>query len=155
VNGKSFGINFSLFCGVSDKFQEMSRQEKELNFTIPNQHLPCLYSFLDIFKGFPFYFENYSLESVSYITHLFGSSSLSQFICKNLSSPQNIQESLEFLSNHSCEFYPNIFEQSITILVHHFSEITANQFLKLSNFVLEKLFQFHNFKLTKKILYSI
>jgi hypothetical protein len=40
----------SLFCCVSDKFQEMDREE-ELNLTVPNQHLQCLISFLDIFKG--------------------------------------------------------------------------------------------------------
>jgi hypothetical protein len=35
VNGKSFGINFSLFCCVSDKFQEMNCEE-ELSLTIPS-----------------------------------------------------------------------------------------------------------------------
>jgi hypothetical protein len=141
INGKSFGINFSLFCCVSDKFQAMNHQEQELRLTIPDQHLPCLISFLDIFKGLPFYFENYSPESVSYFIHLFGLSSLAQFIYENCPSPQNIQEVLEFLSSHSCEFYPNIFDESLTILIRHFSEIRTDQILKLSNFILGKLFQ--------------
>jgi hypothetical protein len=58
VNGRIFNINFSLFCCVSDKFQSMDKQEEEFSFSIPNQCLPCLISFLDIFKGLPFYFEN-------------------------------------------------------------------------------------------------
>jgi hypothetical protein len=134
VNGKFFGIIFSLFCYISDKCQEMNHLVKELNVIIPNQHLQYFISFLDIFKGLPFYFESYSLESVSYLIHLFGLSSLSQFISKSLPSPQNIQEAIEFLSNHSCEFYSNIFDESITILIHHFSEIKADQILQLSNF---------------------
>jgi hypothetical protein len=76
VNGKSFGINFSLFCCVSDKLQTMNRQEQELSLTIPDQYLPCFLAFLDIFKGLPFYFENYPLESVSYVIYLVGLSSL-------------------------------------------------------------------------------
>jgi hypothetical protein len=55
-----------------------------------------LYLFLAIFKGLPFYFEEYSLESVSYLINLFGLSSLSQFICENLPSSQNIGEALDF-----------------------------------------------------------
>jgi FtsZ-binding cell division protein ZapB len=156
LNGKSFGINFSLFCCVSDKFQTMSLQEEELSLTIPNQHLPCFISFLDIFKGLPFYFEKYSLESVSYLIHLLGLSSLSQFICENFPSPQNIQEALEFLSNHSCQFYPNIFDESMKILIYHFSEIRTAQFLKLSNFVLEKLFQSPQLKVDNEdILFNL
>jgi hypothetical protein len=96
---------------------------------------------LDIFQGLPFYFENYSLESVSYLINLFGLSSLSRFICVNLPSPKNLPEALDFLSNHSCEFYPKIFNESIEILIQHFSGIRPEQFLKLSNFVLEKVFQ--------------
>jgi hypothetical protein len=96
---------------------------------------------LDIFKGLPFYFENYALESVSYLIRLLGLSSLSQFICQNLPSPRNIQEAIDFLSNHSCDFYPRIFNESMTVLIDHFSEIRTNQFLKMANFVLEKLFQ--------------
>jgi hypothetical protein len=141
VNDKSFGINFSLFCCVSDKFQEINHQEQELRLTIPDEYLPCLISFLDIFQGLPFYFENYSLESLSYIIQLFKLTSLSQLICENLPPPQNIQEALEFLSNHYCERYPNIFDESLTILAQQFSEIRIDQFLELSNFVLEKLFQ--------------
>jgi hypothetical protein len=141
VNGKSFDINFSLFCCISDKLQTMDRQEQELSLTIPDQYLPCFLSFLDIFKGLPFYFQNYPLESVSYIIHLLGLSSLSQFICENLPSPQNVQEAIEFLSNHSCEIYSSIFDESMAILINHFSEIRTNQFLKLTNFILEKLFQ--------------
>jgi hypothetical protein len=83
VNGRTFDINYSLFCCISDKFQTMNCQEK-IGLTIPSQHLPCLISFLAIFKDLPFYFEEYSLESVSYLINLLGLSSLSQFICKNL-----------------------------------------------------------------------
>jgi hypothetical protein len=119
----------------------MNPQEQELRLTIPDQHLPCLISFLDVFQGLPFYFEKYSLESLSCIIQLFKLSSLSQFISENLPSPQNIQEVLEFLSNHSWEFYPSIFDESIAILIQQFSEIRIDQFLKLSNFVLEKLLQ--------------
>jgi hypothetical protein len=78
---------------------------------------------LDIFKGLPFYSQDYSLKSVSYLIHLFGLSSLSQFICEHLPSPNNVQEALEFLSNHTCELYSQIFEQSLSILISHFSEI--------------------------------
>jgi hypothetical protein len=141
VNGKTFDINFLLLCCVSDKLQAICTQEEELNFTIPKEYLPCFISFLDIFTGLPFYFEDYSLESVSYLIHLFGISSLSQFICKNLASPQNVQEAIEFLSDRSCELYSQIFEQSFSILVNHFSEIRHEQFLQLLNFILESSFQ--------------
>jgi hypothetical protein len=119
----------------------MNHQEKELHLAIPNQYPPCFFSFLDIFKGRYFYFQNHSLESVPYIIHLFELSSLSQFICENLPSPQNIQEALEFLSNLSCHFYGNIFDKNLEILIQHFPEIRPDQFLKFSNFVLEKLLQ--------------
>jgi hypothetical protein len=125
----------------------MNRQEEELSFTIPKQHLPCFESFLDIFKGLPFYFEDYSLESVSYLIHLFGLSSLSDFISENLPLPQNPQEAIDFLSNLFCESYPNLFNQSIGIIIEHFSKIKLEQFLKLSNFVLEQLFQSPQFQI--------
>jgi hypothetical protein len=156
VNDRTFDINFSLFCCVSNKFQSMNHREEELSLIIPNQHLPCLISFLDIFKGIPFYYENYSLESVSYLINVFGLSSLSQFMCKNLPSPQNIQEALEFLSNHFCELFPNIFDESLAILIHHFSDIRLDQFLKLSNFVLEQLFQSPQFQIdNENILFNL
>jgi hypothetical protein len=104
VNGKVFQINFSLFCCLSDKFLEMNQQEQELRCSIPNNYLPCFIAFLDIFKGLPFYFENYSLESISFLIQLFGLSSLSKFICENIPHPQNIQQITSFLSKISCEF---------------------------------------------------
>jgi hypothetical protein len=119
----------------------MSRQDEELSLTISEQHLPYLISFLDIFKGLPFYFENYSFESVFYLIDLFGLTNLFQFIGESILNPQNIQEAFEFLSNHSNDFYPDIFDNSMAILIHHFSEIKPEQFLKLSNLVLEQLFQ--------------
>jgi hypothetical protein len=140
MNGKTFDINFTLFCCVSDKLQAICNQEEVLNITIPKQHFPCFISFLDIFRGLPFYFQDYSLESISYLIHLFGLSSLSQFICENLAPPNNVQEALEFLFNHSCELYSQIFEQSLSILISHFSEIRFEQLIKLPNFILEKLF---------------
>jgi hypothetical protein len=112
VNDKTFNINFSLFCCVSDKFLSMKKQEEELICSIPEQYLHCFISFLDIFKKLPFYFESYSLESVSYLINLFGLSNLSQFICENIPLPQNVNEALEFLSKPSCEFYSNIFDES-------------------------------------------
>jgi hypothetical protein len=87
VNDKTFNINFSLFCCVSDELQAIYSQEEELHLTLPEQHCPCFISFLDIFRGFPFYFQNYSLESVSYLIHLFRLSNLSQFICEHLAPP--------------------------------------------------------------------
>jgi hypothetical protein len=156
INGKSFNINFSLFCCVSDKFQSINHKEEGLHLTIPNQHLSCFLSFLDIFKGLSFYFQNHSLESVSSIIHLFGLSSLSQFICKNLPSPRNIQEALEFLSNHSCHFYPEVFGESLEILIQHFSQIRLDQFLKLSNFVLENFLQSPKLQIDKEdILFNL
>jgi hypothetical protein len=117
----------------------MNNQAEELSLTIPKQHIPCFLAFLDIFKGLPFYFEKYSLESVSYLIRLFGISSLSHFISENFHSPQNIQEALEFLSIHSCELYSKIFNNSLDILIQHFSDIKPKQFLLVSNFVLETL----------------
>jgi hypothetical protein len=72
----------------------MNKGEEEFICTIPNEHLPCFHSFLDIFKGLPFYFENYSFESLSCLINLFGLSSLFEFICETISLPQNLQESL-------------------------------------------------------------
>jgi hypothetical protein len=141
VNGRTFNINFSLFCCVSDKFQEINRQEEEVSFSIPNQYLPCLISFLDIFKGLPFYFENYSFEALSYLIDLFGLSSLSEFINEHLPRPQNVQEAIDFLSIYSYEFHPKFFDNSFAILIHHFTELNFDQFLKLPNSILEKLFQ--------------
>jgi hypothetical protein len=115
-----------------------------------------LYAFLDVFKGLPFYLENYSLESVSFLINLFGLSSLSQFICETIHSPQNVPEAVRFLYHHFCEFYQNIFERSIEILLDHFSEIRPDQFLNLSNFVLEKLFQSPQLQIDNKdILFNL
>jgi hypothetical protein len=119
----------------------MNCHEEKLVLTIPSQHLPFLISLLDVFKGLPFYFEEYSLESVSYLINLFGLSSLSQFICENLPSPQNIGEALDFLAKPSCEYFSNIFDQSLSIVLNHFAEMRIDQFLRLSHSVLEKLLQ--------------
>jgi hypothetical protein len=156
VNSKTFDINLSLFCCVSDKLQAICNQEEELNLTISKQHFPCFVSFLDIFRGLPFYFQDYSLESVSYLIYLFGLTSLSQFICKHLASPNNVQEALEFLSNHSCELYAKIFEQSLSILTSHFSEIRIENLNKLPNFILESLFQSPQFQIDNEdILFNL
>jgi hypothetical protein len=111
---------------------------------------------LDIFRGFPFYFQDYTLESVSYFINLFGLSSLSQFICEHIAPPNNVQEALEFLSNHSCELYSQIFDQSLSILINHFSEISFEQLIKLPNFMLEKLFQSPQFQIENEdILFNL
>jgi hypothetical protein len=72
---------------------------------------------------------------------LFGLSSLSQFIYESLPSPKNIGEAIDFLSKPSCEYFSNIFDQSLSIVLNHFAEIRIDQFLRLSNSVLEKLLQ--------------
>jgi hypothetical protein len=61
---------------------------------------------LDIFKGLPFYFENYSLEVLSYLIDLFGLSSLRQFICENLPHPQNIDEAIVFCQSAQVNLIP-------------------------------------------------
>jgi hypothetical protein len=133
----------------------MDRQEEELVCSIPDQHLPCFLSFLDIFKGLPFYFENYPLESVSYLINLFGLSSLSQFVSENIPHPQTIHEALDFLSKTSCEFYPKVFHESLTILIDNFATIKTKQFLKLSNYVLESLLQSPQFQVENKYFFFI
>jgi hypothetical protein len=147
VNDRTFDINLPLFCCISDKFQAMNRQDEELSFAIPKQHLSCFESFLDIIKRLPFYFEDCSLQSVSYLIHLFGFSRLSDFISQNLPLPQNLQDALDFLSNRFCESYPNLFNKSIGIVIHRFSKIILEQYLKLSNSVLEQLFQSPQFQI--------
>jgi hypothetical protein len=55
-----------------------------------------------------------------------------------------------------CELYAPIFEQSLSILINHFSEIRFEQFLKLSNFILEHLFQSPQFQIDNEdILFSL
>jgi hypothetical protein len=66
---------------------------------------------------------------------------LSQFVHENFPSPQTIEEAVDFLSDHFCEFYSSIFEKSMEILIGHFSEIRFDQFLKIPNMILEQLFQ--------------
>jgi hypothetical protein len=59
VDGKPFGINFSLFCYVSDEFQSINHGEEELNLTIPKQYLPMTDLFFWIFlKVFHFILKN-------------------------------------------------------------------------------------------------
>jgi hypothetical protein len=141
VNGNTFEINFSLFCCVSGKFLKTTFPEKKLACSIPENFFSCFISFLDIFHGFPFYFENYSFEALSYLIDLFGLSSLFQFICDNIPVPKNVNESIEFLSKCEIEFFPSIFEQCIMILNQHIDRIKIEQFNCLPNFILERLFR--------------
>jgi hypothetical protein len=141
VNGIIYEINYSLFCLVSNKLKELNKGEEEFQCSISNEHLPCFHSFLDIFKGLPFYFENYSFKSLSYLINLFGLSSLLEFICETIPLPQNLHESLQFLSQHSCEFLPHIFNQSLNLVIQNIEQIEIDQLLCLSNFVLEEIFK--------------
>jgi hypothetical protein len=140
VNGKTFEINFSLFCCVSDKFFKTIFPENKLVFSIPENFLSCFTSFLDIFHGLPFYFENYSFEALSYLIDLFGLFSLFQFICDKIPVPKNVSESIEFLSKCQVDFFPKNFKQCIIILIENIDKIQTEQYNCLPNFVLEKIF---------------
>jgi hypothetical protein len=141
VNGIIYEINYSFFCLVSNKLKELNKGEEEFECSIPNEPLPCFHSFLDIFKGLPFYFENYSFKSLSYLINLFGLSSLFEFLCEAIPLPQNLQESLQFLSQCSCEFLPRFFSQSLNLVIQSIEQIGIEQLLCLSNFVLEQIFK--------------
>jgi hypothetical protein len=105
----------------------MNHQYSEIRLTISSQHLTDFISFLGIFKDLPFYFENYLLESIFHLIHFFGLFTIHNSLWKS-SFLKNIQETLEFLDNHSCEAYSSIVEESLDILIQYVLEIRRDSF---------------------------
>jgi hypothetical protein len=130
-----------MFSLLSEKFKAMNKGEEEFRISMPNNYFSCFLAFLDIFKGLPFYFENYSFASLSYLIKFFGISSLFDFICANIPIPQNLQQSVEFLSHSSSEFIPQVFNESLNRVIQNLERIEIDQLLSLPNDILEKVFK--------------
>jgi hypothetical protein len=78
INNIKFGINFSLFSCVCDKFQKLNLQENQLQFSISKESFDCFHSFFDIMKGYSFCFENIDFSKLKPLIDYFGINSLFQ-----------------------------------------------------------------------------
>jgi hypothetical protein len=104
-NGKTFEVNYSLFCCCADKLNEMNSNQSEMKFEIPNEHFHCFDSFLNLFQGKSFHFQNYSFDSLSYLIQFFGLSCLFESISSSFSKPNGVIGSINFVSIPHCELY--------------------------------------------------
>jgi hypothetical protein len=142
INHKSFEINSSHLSCISTKFHSIGNLVNHLIFSIPEEHLFCFESFLSIFKGSSFRFDEFDASSLIYLIDFFDLKSLLQFISDSLPLPSNIEESIEFLSKIYSKILGKHFQQSIDIVIDNFEKITIDQFLQISNEILLSVFLF-------------
>ncbi|MDR2640678.1 MAG: hypothetical protein LBC61_05190 [Candidatus Peribacteria bacterium] len=149
INEKRFEINSSLFCCISDK-QKEKFQTSTLIFSIPEDYLNCFSAFLGIFKGEPFQYQEYDLSSQLFLIYTFELSSFARIISSSLANPQTVQEAIQFLKIRYCEILKDYFNQCSNFLVSHLEEVSIDEFLSLSNSVLENLFSASNLQIVNE-----
>jgi hypothetical protein len=126
LNEQSFEIHSSYLSCLSNQFQSLDKRADQLICSIPQEHFQCFESFLLIFKGSSFRFDEFDLSSLIYYFDL---KPLHQFISSSLSLPSNIQESISFLSRMNSQLLDKHFQQSIDILVENIEKISIDQYL--------------------------
>jgi hypothetical protein len=139
VNGEQFQVNSSLFSCVSDLFLQMNKQENTIRCSISDESFLCFLSFLDVFKGISFNYQNFELQSVFHLIDCFGLSSLGKLISSHEKLPEDLSGAISFLSkNHSLHDYLNEhFNRSISIIVENIENISIDQ---LNTFLLFQLY---------------
>jgi hypothetical protein len=95
---------------------------------------------MNIFKGYSFYFNKFNIGDVCQLIDCFGLTSLSQFIQKTISFPEDLPQAIDFLFNSYSHQFDQQFDQSVEILIENFDQITIENFNSFSNIVLMKLF---------------
>jgi hypothetical protein len=135
VNNQEFSINFSLISCISEKFIHFSR-EPQLHLETPNEIFQIFISFLEIFQGSPFIFEDHEIPSLLHFTHFFGIFFPLSFISDKISIPETLSQSIQYLSMKGCQSLENHFNQSLNIIFEHFHELS---FHDISSIPLEHL----------------
>jgi hypothetical protein len=133
INNCLMSINFSLFSCLCDKFDQSIYHQKIPPISIPKEHLNCFLSFFDVMKGYPFHFSNFTFSNLKYLIDCFGISSLVQILLSKVPVPENIEKSLEFITQHCCEILEEHFNRSLSLIIQNFSSIPVETLNKISN----------------------
>jgi hypothetical protein len=118
----------------------MGRQEKCFEYSIPNELFPCFRSFLDIFKGRAFYSQKFDLKQVLALIDLLSLKGLFQFISDKHPQPKTLSDSMKFLLLPSSNRFDQKYDQSITILIQNFAQLSFDDLNQLPNSVLIRIF---------------
>jgi hypothetical protein len=140
LNNQIFEVNYSLICCCSDKMIKMNSHQSEMICQIPNEHLNCFCSFMNLFKGKPFYFQDYSLNSLSYLIEFFGLSCLFHSLSSSFSKPTTVIDSIKFLSISNCEYFDDYFNANLLFLIQNIESISIENLNRFPNSILEKIF---------------
>jgi hypothetical protein len=84
-------------------------------------------------KGYSFCFENIDFSKLKQLIDYFGINSLFQAISSNISLPQTLEESLQFISQSFCEYLEKQYHQSLSIIIQNISKLSFENQNKLSN----------------------
>jgi hypothetical protein len=140
INNERYDVNFSFLSCVSTKFQSLNKETSELICSVPPEHLECFCSFLSIFKGFPFYYENFNFLSLKFLIDFFGLSSLIPFIESKINFPTNSNEILPFIAESSYQIFENKYNHMLTIFIQNISTYSEHDLNLIPLDVLERIF---------------
>jgi hypothetical protein len=141
------GKNFELWNCVSDFFLQNKNIGDQFVFSIPDEHFDCFLKFINIFHGETLHFEENLFSSWVFLIYTFGLSCLLSFIPKEFLSLHTLQEALSFLLKPFCQDFEQQFNQSVSLLLQHFDQISLEQFLSLPNSSLFYLFSSSQLKI--------
>lgn len=139
-NSQVHQINFQLFCCLSDKFFRMNKNEKEFHAIVPEDDLRSLISFLEIFQGEPFNYTNFEFGTIYFLIESFELTSFRHYISTNLPFPNSLSESIQFFCENHCEFFNLQYNHCLEIIISNFEKISLDEFDRLSNSHLSKIF---------------
>jgi hypothetical protein len=142
VNNTSILINHSLFCCVSDLLLNIDPLYQSFSLKVSHHVFKCFSSFIKVFDGIPFYWMKFKLSTIRSMIETFHLYFLQTFLNNFLLFfPKNIEESIQFLSQNSSHSFENIFQQSVSILVENFAQLSFDQLSSLSIEALQEILQ--------------
>jgi hypothetical protein len=118
-----------------------------MSISVPEEHLPCIISFFDVFKGFSFQYDEFGYSSFLYLAKTFKLDYFNDFIFDQI--PKTVPEAIKFLSRFRTNDlqFEKYFQSSLLILAQHFETISIDDLETISNDHLLLLFSSEHFQI--------
>jgi hypothetical protein len=140
VNEMIFQTNRLFYSCLSDSFLKLIPSPSDIILSIPQQHLFCFISFLNILKGIPMNLSKLDHNSIISVIQIVDCSSAFSFLSSQIKIPESFSESIQFLQNSFCSYLKEHFVQSISILSSNLREVSFDILNLFSIETLEMIF---------------
>jgi hypothetical protein len=125
VNNHQFHVSRAFFCCVSNLLFDLENSQQSFTFSVSDEVFNCFKSFIQIYDGLSFYGQKFQLSTIFQMAKIFHLKLLQDFILRNLSPSENLEDSIRFLSYHHSDANHQNFQNAISIIIENFHSLTS------------------------------